>query len=120
MHCVAPRVPLMIAVALSLAMLAVRVVEAQVDPIAWLRIAIGLAAMAFVICSRRRSIFERALLAFCIEAIAAVAMFVFVDAPFVDDHAAEIAGSSSAVYARLTHRDLGRDVRANHLFFGRR
>ncbi len=110
---------MLIAVVLSLAMVGVRVAEAQTDPIAWIRIAIGLAAMTFVLGSRRRSLVERAVLAFCVEAVAAIAMFVFVDAPFVEDHAAEIARAGTAAYARVAHRDLARDVRANGLFLGR-
>jgi len=104
---------------LTLASIAFRLVETSGTPVAWLRAAFSLAALGVLFGLRGEALAKRAVLAFCIEAAGAVAIFTLVDVPMVRQHERDIGEAAIAGYATIGHRDLRTDLLASGLIGGR-
>ncbi len=96
---------------LSLGMACARIAEAPASPLAWLRICVTLGAVGIVAFARRQNIVQRALLAFTLEAVSGVATLLYVDVPFVNQHAVPIASGVAASYHHLTKRNILADIK---------
>ena len=94
----------------SFAMACARIAEAPASPLTWLRVAATVGAVAMVTLGRRRKLFHRALLAFAFESASGIAMLVYVDLPFYNAHAEQVASGVAATYDGLTRRDLVADL----------
>ncbi len=99
---------------LSFTMACARIAEAPANPLAWLRVAATLAAIALVTIGRRGNFVHRALLAFALESASGIAMLVYVDLPFYNVHAEQVASGVVASYYNLTKRDIVGDLHALH------
>lgn len=97
---------------LPLVMASLRIAESPSRPLSWLRLAVSLAAIAIVVFARRSSMARRVVLAFALEAACGIATLFYVDLPFVDAHAEQIAHAVAAEYGRHTHRDITSDLSA--------
>lgn len=94
----------------SLSMIAVRTSEAFAgNPLAWLRIAASIGAVA-VLFFARQTLVKRALLAIAIETLGGVATLAYVDVPFAEEHIAQISATLATTYRRVGHRELASDV----------
>ncbi len=104
---------------LTLASIAFRLVETGGTPVAWLRAEFSLVALWVLFGLRSEALAKRAVLAFCIEAAGAIAIFMLVDVPMVHQHERDIGEAAIAGYAAIDHRDLRTDLIASGLIGGR-
>ncbi len=93
-------VPLLLVIGTSAAMLGVRLLETQGDPLVYVRVALSLGALGIVFAGRR-NLLRSAVLAFALEATGGILTFIYVDVPFVNAHRTEIGGLALTLQDRL-------------------
>ena len=101
---------LLLVFGISTAFACARIYEAPHSALTWLRASVSLLALGIVVFAKNRTIAQRVVLAFVLESASGIAIFLYVDLPFVTSHAPQIAGCVAASYARLTHRDIVTDI----------
>ena len=96
---------------LSLVFACARIAEAPRSGFTWLRVVISIVSIGIVVFAKRRDMAKRVLLAFALESASGLAIFAYVDVPFVTSHDRQIANRVEAGYAKLTHRNIEHDMR---------
>lgn len=94
----------LIACAIALTLVTVRLFEAPHNPATYIRLCVSLAAVACVVLARQRSLLQRAVIFVGLESLGGVIAFAFVDVPFVMGHQQQIGQIALALVHALNAR----------------
>jgi hypothetical protein len=88
-----------------------RIAEAPRSGLTWLRVIVASVSIGIVVFAKHRDIARRVLLAFLLETASGLAIFAYIDVPFVTSHDRQIANRVAAGYTKLTNRSIQNDMR---------